>query len=139
MDHEDSTTVKSLKLPAGWRLQWRSDDHWRQVHARQHRVEMAGRLDPAEASDWTPWSGAEPLEGRGGGRWDGTPTWWSLVGELLDGAGVEVVLADGHRPPVLQVGRAWACTWVSPPQPATVHRGASELTFPFYKPDYLPD
>ena len=78
MDHDDRTTIKSLKLPAGWRLQWRSDGHWRQVEARHHRAEMAGLLVHGEAFDWTPWSGREPLEGRGGGRWDGTPTWWSL-------------------------------------------------------------
>lgn len=138
MNHDDRTTIKFLELPANWRLQWRSDGHWRQVHAQHHRKEMAGLLVPGEAADWTPWSGREPLEGRGGGRWDGTPTWWSLVGELLDGAGVEVVLADGHHPPVLQVGRVWACTWVSPPQPATVRRGASEVTMPFYRPSYLP-
>lgn len=137
MDHDTGTTIKSLKLPAGWRLQWRSDHYWRQVHARQHRDEMTGLLEPAEAG-WTPWTGAEPMQGRGGGRWDGTATWWSLVGELFEGTGTEVVLADGHRPPLLQVGGVWACTWISPAQTATVRRGSSEVTFPFYRPSYLP-
>lgn len=139
VDDDDRTTITSLELPAGWRLQWRRDDHWRQVHAQHHRAEIAGLLLPGGEGDWTPWSGAGALVGRGGGHRDGRPAWWSLVGELLDGAGVEVVLADGHRPPVRRVGRVRACTWTSPRQPATVRRGASEVTTPFHTPSYLSD
>jgi len=89
-------------------------------------------------SDWTPCSGTEQLVGSCGGPFDGAATWWLLVGELFEDAATEVVLADGRRPPVLQVGRVWACTWVSPLQSATVRRGTSELTFRYYRPSYLP-
>ncbi|GAA4975592.1 hypothetical protein [Kineococcus glutinatus] len=131
----DPQEVQTLVLPAsGWLLQWRSDACWREVQAEQYQAELDGMHQPMEEYEWVPWSGTYHPGGRGGGRWDGTATWWLLRGELPDGAWPEVVLADGQHPPILHVGKVWACEWVSPAQPATLRLGAEEHIAPFAEP-----
>ena len=132
-------TVETLDLPhSTWLLQWRSDRHWRALDQAQHQDEVAGLHEPL-ADEWAPWTGTcPPVTGRGGDHWDGTPCWWSLVGELPEADLPDVVLADGGHPPILTVGRVWACEWVSPVQHATVRLGGEEFVVPFRRPDYLP-
>ena len=40
MNRDASTTIKSPKLPDGWRLQWRGDSHW----AGDEQVRYRARL-----------------------------------------------------------------------------------------------
>jgi hypothetical protein len=127
--------IVTLILPgSGWLLQWRSDGFWRELNDAQHRAELDGSHLPAE-NEWVRWSGFYQPQARGG-DWDRGPTWWFVYGELPGRATPSVVLADGKRPPVLLLGRVWACEWLSEAQPATVHVEGKQFNLPFTEPFY---
>ncbi|GAA3344763.1 hypothetical protein GCM10020358_49300 [Amorphoplanes nipponensis] len=131
--------VQTLVLSAsGWLLQWRSDGRWRELSDAQHESEVDGSQQPLE-DEWVRWSGTFDRQAKGGARWDGVATWWLLYGELPEDSTPIVVLADGQRPAVLQVGKVWACEWVSIAQPATLHLAGEQITFPFTEPFYRRD
>jgi hypothetical protein len=129
-------TVETLRMPGiGWLLQWRSDGFWRELSDAQNRAERDGVHVPAE-DEWACWSASTSPRGRGGG-WDGSAVWWLLYGELPDDATLAgVVLADGSRPPVLRLGKMWACEWESVAQPATVCVAGDRFDVPFTEPHY---
>ncbi len=82
-----------------------------------------------------PWSGLAQPQARGG-AWGGITTWWLVYGEQPGSAVPTVVLADGTRPTVLQVGRMWACEWRAVAQPATVRVGGDQFDLEFAEPQY---
>lgn len=128
--------VETLRLPrSGWLLQWRSDGLWRELNDAQYRAELDGSHLPAE-DEWVRWSGTYQPQARGGGRWDGAPTWWFVFGELTGPATPSVVLADGKRPTVLLLGRVWACEWFSEAQSATLEVDGVQLRLPLGEPEY---
>lgn len=109
----------TLRMPgSGWLLQWRSDGFWRELHDAQHHDELNGIHVPFE-DEWARWTGFALPHVRGGSR-RGVVTWWFSYGELPGSAAPSVVLADGTRPPVLLLGRVWACEWRAVAQPGTV-------------------
>jgi hypothetical protein len=129
---EDITT---LRLPGiGWLLQWRSDGCWRELDEIQHQDELDGLHIPDE-DEWVRWSGHFQPQARGGG-WGGVATWWLIYGELSGGTTPSGVLADGTRPPVLLLGRLWACEWRAVAQMATAHVEGERFDFPFFEPFY---
>ena len=131
-----ATDIATLRLPGiGHLLQWRSDGSWRELSDLQHHDELDGSHVPAE-DEWARWSGLTHPQGRGG-DWGGVVTWWLLFGEVPGSATPSVTLADGTRPPVLRLGRLWACEWRSVAQPATVrHAGGERFDVPFTEPFY---
>jgi hypothetical protein len=134
-DDAAARDITTLRLAgSGWLLQWRSDGFWRELSDAQHRDELDGSHIPAE-DEWARWSGLTPPQGRGG-EWDGVETWWLLYGELPGTATPSVVLANGTRPPVLRLGRLWACEWHAPAQPVTVRVAGEQYDLPFTEPQY---
>ncbi|MGK5683103.1 hypothetical protein [Actinoplanes sp. URMC 104] len=134
-DNSAARDVATLRLPGiGWLLQWRSDGFWRDLSDAQDQDERAGVHTPAE-DDWVRWSGHAAPHARGG-AWGGTTTWWLVYGELPGSTAPTVELADGTRPPVLQVGRVWACEWHAAAQPVSVHVENERFDLPFIEPSY---
>jgi hypothetical protein len=127
--------ITTLRLPGiGWLLQWRSDGFWRDLNNAQHHDELDGSHLPAE-DDWVRWHGRAQPQARGG-EWGGVATWWLIYGELPGNVIPHVVLADGTYPPVLRLGRVWACEWRAVAQPATVHVGGEQFNLAFAEPQY---
>lgn len=134
-DDSVARDITTLRLPGiGWLLQWRSDGFWRDLNDAQHHDELSGSHVPAE-DDWVRWSGFAQPQGRGG-EWGGVATWWLIYGELPGGATPSVVLADGTSPPVLRLGRVWACEWRTAAQPATVRVRGEQFELAFAEPQY---
>jgi len=133
---DDEKEVTTLRLPGiNWLLQWRSDGFWRDLNDAQYRDELSGLHAPS-GEEWVEWSGISQPQARGG-EWGGTSTWWLIYGEVPAGSGTpSVALADGTRPPVLLLGRLWACEWRAVAQPATVRVGREQFHIPFAEPEY---
>jgi hypothetical protein len=128
--------ITTLRLPGiGWLLQWRRDGFWRELNEIQHQSEFDGSHVP-ERDEWVRWSGLLQPQARGG-EWGGVATWWLIYGELPGSMTPSVVLADGTRPPVLLLGRLWACEWRAVAQMATVHVEGERFDLPFFEPFYL--
>ncbi|GID58096.1 hypothetical protein Aco03nite_065000 [Actinoplanes couchii] len=124
-----------LRLPGvDWWLQWRGDGFWRELSDLQHRDELNGVHTPDD-DEWVRWSGLPQPQARGG-AWSGTPTWWLVYGELPGSVAPTVELADGTRPPVLVLGRVWACEWRTHAQPGTVRVEGEQFELPFAEPFY---
>ncbi|PPK97979.1 hypothetical protein CLV92_102130 [Kineococcus xinjiangensis] len=135
MTEPDRQDIKSLVIPTcDWVLQWRGDGYWRETHLQLHQEELAGR-STADELDWGKWTGQAAITGRGG-SWDGSPTGWSLFGEVPEGGGVDVHvrLTDGTEPTIHHIGWLWACWWHGLPQAASVEVGPRTISLPFTKP-----
>lgn len=127
--------IATLRLPGiGWLLQWRGDGFWRELNDAQHHDELAGSFMPSE-DEWVRWTGRSRPQARGG-AWGGVATWWLVYGELPGEATPSVGLADGTCPPVLRLGRVWACEWRSVAQPVTVSVASERFDFAFAEPQY---
>ena len=109
----DALDITTLRLPGcGWVFQWRGDGFWRELSDLQHQDELNG-VHMADEEEWVGWSGLPQPQARGG-AWDGIPAWWLVYGELPAGTAPTVDVTDGTRPPVLVLGRVWACEWHAP-------------------------
>jgi len=119
--------VQMLTLPRSqFQLQWRAKDSmWRALPANQPELQ-----DEAWA-EWRPGEDSFVRSYLDSGRASHTQTWWVLYGEAPSEQTVTVALAGGSQPPVLGVGRLWACEWVGTAQDVRVKfAGKSEVLFP---------
>jgi hypothetical protein len=127
--------ITTLRLPgSGWLLQWRGDGFWRDLSAGQHQAEGDGAHVP-DPDEWVRWTGDPQPQGHGG-EWRGVTTWWLLHGELPGATTPTVELTDGTHPPVLLLGRLWACEWHAVAQPVTVRVEGERFELPFAEPHY---
>ena len=134
-DGSDAMDLTTLRLPGiGWLLQWRADGFWRELSDLQHQDELSG-VQMAGEDEWVRWSGLPQPHARGG-EWPGIPTWWLVYGELPGSAVPTVDLTDGTRPPVLVLGRVWACEWHAQAQPVIVGVEGEQFDLPFVEPFY---
>jgi hypothetical protein len=125
----DALDITTLRLPGiGWLLQWRGDGFWRELGDLQHQDELNG-VHMAGEDEWVRWSGLPQPQTRGG-AWSGIPAWWLVYGELPGSAAPTVDLTDGTRPPVLVLGRVWACEWRARAQPVTVRVEGEQFDLP---------
>lgn len=121
--------VETLVLPlSGWVLQWRTDGWWREVQPAQFRAEQAGEAVPDD--DWVRWTG-KLIRAAKGGSGSGAPRWWLIYDELPLAEEPHVLLGDGTGPPIVILGRIWACEWFSPGQQVTVTVGRERWVVPF--------
>jgi hypothetical protein len=134
-DDSAARDITTLRLPGiGWLLQWRSDGFWRDLNDAQQHDELDGSHVLAE-DEWVRWSGLAQPQTRGG-EWGGVATWWLIYGELPGSDTPGVVLADGTSPPVLRLGRVWACEWRAVAQLATVRVEGEQFDLAFVEPRY---
>ena len=130
--------VEQKQLPlSGMQLQWRSTDrHYRVRHPTTGPVTTEASADELL---WRPWTGRGDMAVGVSGEQDqddSLPRWWVVWGES-NGDAVSIVLDDGSRPDISQLGGLWVSEWAGPKQTAIVTTARLHTEVRFAPPSFV--